>query len=645
MPSYAFGIGRRWFSTAMFVFCTLLLVFLLSNLTSPAAADVGTATLTIAKETIPDDSETWFPFTIVGHVGGWGSYGSETGQFNQPVDVSVDTAGNVYVADNHNQRVQKFDPSGTYLLAELTGYYPSGVAVDADGNIFVLEYHGLAKYDSNGVFVTRQSMGIGFSGDAAIDSAGNIYVAYGDRIEKRDNNLALLTQWGASGSGDGEFNEASGVALDSAGLVYVADRNNHRIQKFHPDGLYLDQWGSITTGFNQPSDVAVDAADNVYVADSSNHRIQKFDVNGTYLTSWGSYGSGPGQFNQPAGVTVDAAGHVYVADRLNHRIQKFVDYATTLNDGGSAVYDALEAGTYTIRETLPDGWTVDDITCSEAGDNWNNWQKGVNKATATLAANEHVTCTFNNTKLAPPQATGKLTLAKETIPDDSETWFPFTIVGHVGGWGSYGSETGQFNQPVDVSVDTAGNVYVADNHNQRVQKFDPSGTYLLAELTGYYPSGVAVDADGNIFVLEYHGLAKYDSNGVFVTRQSMGIGFSGDAAIDSAGNIYVAYGDRIEKRDNNLALLTQWGASGSGDGEFNEPVGWPWTARALSMWLTATTTASKSSIPMGSTSTSGAVSLLDSTSPLTWPWTRRTMSMLPTAAITAFRNLTSMGPT
>ena len=391
----------------------------------------ATGKLTLAKETIPDDSETWFPFTIVGHVGGWGSYGSETGQFNQPVDVSVDTAGNVYVADNHNQRVQKFDPSGTYLLAELTGYYPSGVAIDADGNIFVLEYHGLAKYDSNGVFVTRQSMGIGFSGDAAIDSAGNIYVAYGDRIEKRDNNLALLTQWGASGSGDGEFNGASGVALDSAGLVYVADRNNHRIQKFDPDGLYLDQWGSITTGFNQPSDVAVDAADNVYVADTSNHRIQKFDVNGTYLTSWGSYGSGPGQFNQPAGVTIGAAGHVYVADRNNHRIQKFVDYATTLNDGGSAVYDALEAGLYHSRNpTDPEDWTV-AATCTGEDP-----PPETNEITVSLAANDAVSCSFIN------EAVRQIRLLDSTgngLPGG-------TVKYYSGGWKNIPGETDENGQ-------------------------------------------------------------------------------------------------------------------------------------------------------------------------------------------------------
>jgi len=69
--------------------------------------------------------------------------------------------------------------------------------------------------------------------------------------------------------------------------------------------------------------VAVDSSGNVYVADTNNHRIQKFDSGGSFQAKWRSYGSGDGQFNCPGGVAVDSSGNVYVADTINHRIQKF----------------------------------------------------------------------------------------------------------------------------------------------------------------------------------------------------------------------------------------------------------------------------------------------------------------------------------
>ena len=89
----------------------------------------------------------------------------------------------------------------------------------------------------------------------------------------------FLFEWGQAGAGDGQFNEPSGIAIDSAGNVYVADTANHRIQKFDDQGNFLLKWGSSGSGagqFDAPKGVAVDSADNVYVVDSGNHRIQKF---------------------------------------------------------------------------------------------------------------------------------------------------------------------------------------------------------------------------------------------------------------------------------------------------------------------------------------------------------------------------------
>ncbi len=111
-----------------------------------------------------------------------------------------------------------------------------------------------------------------------------------NRIQKFDGDGGYLTQWGGYGSGNGQFNNPVGVAVDGDGNVYVADTSNHRIQKFDGNGTYLTQWGSNGSGNGQlyyPYGVAVDGTGNVYVADNNNHRIQKFDSGGAYLTQWG----------------------------------------------------------------------------------------------------------------------------------------------------------------------------------------------------------------------------------------------------------------------------------------------------------------------------------------------------------------------
>ena len=125
---------------------------------------------------------------------------------------------------------------------------------------------------------------------------------------------------------NGAMNRPGSITTDSAGNVYVADTDNHRIQKFDSSGTFITKWGSQGSGdgqFSNPQGIATDSAGNVYVADTDNHRIQKFDSSGTFITKWGTSGSGDGRFSYPQGLTIDSAGNVYVADTYNYRIQKF----------------------------------------------------------------------------------------------------------------------------------------------------------------------------------------------------------------------------------------------------------------------------------------------------------------------------------
>ena len=137
----------------------------------------------------------------------------------------------------------------------------------------------------------------------------------------------FLLKWGVkSGTRNGDLDYPVGVATDGSGNVYVADRDNSRIQKFDANGTFLSAWGSAGSDdgqFNFPNGVATDGSGNVYVADGNNNRIQKFDANGTFLAAWGGAGPDNGQFENPVGLATDGSGNVYVADTGNGRIQKF----------------------------------------------------------------------------------------------------------------------------------------------------------------------------------------------------------------------------------------------------------------------------------------------------------------------------------
>ncbi len=141
-----------------------------------------------------------------------------------------------------------------------------------------------------------------------------------------EGGYIYITKWGSEGTGDGEFYQPHDVAVDSSGDVFVADSENHRIQKFDSNGNFITKWGSEGAGdgqFKWTYGVAVDSSGDVFVADSGNRRIQKFDSNGNFITKWGSQGTGDGQFNGPHDVAVDSSGDVFVADAYNSRIQKF----------------------------------------------------------------------------------------------------------------------------------------------------------------------------------------------------------------------------------------------------------------------------------------------------------------------------------
>jgi len=160
----------------------------------------------------------------------------------------------------------------------------------------------------------------------ALDTAGNIFVADTDngRIQKFSPNGTYVTSIGTKGAGYAQLREPNGIAIDREGNIYVAEVSNHSVRKLAPDGTLIAEWKGPDPGFYGPRRIAIGSDEAIYVVDQGHNRIVKFNPDGDVLAAWGSGGSDHGQFSDHTSVAVDPnTNEVYVADPINRRIQVF----------------------------------------------------------------------------------------------------------------------------------------------------------------------------------------------------------------------------------------------------------------------------------------------------------------------------------
>jgi gliding motility-associated-like protein len=263
-------------------------------------------------------------------VAGGNGQGNGANQFDDPIGFFIDDAGNIYVADAHNNRVQKWAPGAANGIT-VAGDFAGGAA---------------ANQLSNPTCVF-------------LDANGNIYV--GDQGNGRiqqfaPNSLIGVTVAGGNGTGSAanQFYGIQKIALDGDGNLYVADFGNNRVQRFPAGSTGATNGVTIAGGhgagtaanqFDFPDGLYVDTQGNVYVTDEINERVQEWAPgSATGLTMAGGNGQGAGmiQFDQPRGIYVDAAGAIYIADSFNDRIQKW-----TRRFGIDTSYFPSEPGVYT----------------------------------------------------------------------------------------------------------------------------------------------------------------------------------------------------------------------------------------------------------------------------------------------------------
>jgi tripartite motif-containing protein 71 len=267
----------------------------------------------------------------------WGRGGDENGEFDGPRGLSVAPNGDVYVADDLNNRVQVFDAEGTFLDQIPIDSRPLDVEVAASGEVFVTDRgddERIERFSAGGTFLG--SFGGPGEGDGQFVNLFALALGNNGDVYGTDVSLGRIQQFGADGGfirvigqdGNGEIPPPSPEALAATpnGDLFVADSGNFLVQRFSADGEFLDAWGSQGTGqgqFEEPSGIAVSPNGTVFVADAALHRIQAFTSTGKFLGQFGSEGSGDGQFFEPSGLAVSRNRQLYVADTGNNRIQQF----------------------------------------------------------------------------------------------------------------------------------------------------------------------------------------------------------------------------------------------------------------------------------------------------------------------------------
>jgi len=503
-----------------------------------------------------------------------------------PAGVAVDAAGNLYIAEEWG-RVRKVAPPGiiTTVAGSISAYpgdgvpatsvslsYPSGVALDAAGNLYIAENNRIRKVSPLGIISTVAGSGTyGFGGDGGPATS------------------ALLQCYPGS------------LTVDAAGNLYIADAGNNRIRSVSPSGIistvagggsaYPGDGGPATkSALSGPVSIAVDAAGSLYIADQYNQRVRKVDLSGVISTVAGNGAykfagdGGPAtsaSLNQPWSVAVDATGSLYIADQYNQRVR--------LVSSSGAISTVAGSGAR--------GFSGDGGAATSA---WLNCPTG---AVADAAGNLYIADRYNARirKVSPP---GTISTAAGGGPWSPPPGDSYSLYGG-GGSGDGGPATSAaIREPVAAALDAAGNLYIAERDDSLIRKVDPAG--IISTVAGnrkasspgdggpatrahlYSPTGVTIDTAGNLYIADsgHNLIRKVSPAGIISTVAGNGrYGFSGDGgpatsaslanptgiALDATGSLYIAdsYNNRIRKLSpaGIISTVAGGGPSGSlGDG-------------------------------------------------------------------------------
>jgi YD repeat-containing protein len=387
------------------------------------------------------------------YVGQFGSAGSEPGEFKKPFGiVASPTTGDLFVSDEEGETVSQFSPTGKYFgrvgwwgTGENEFQSPTGLAFNGTGSLYVADRYNnrlsiWREPEAGGAHMTYSTQfGTAGSGEGefeypaipAVDPHGNVWVAdYGaNKVDKYTSQGKFLASYGSEGSGNGQYNRPTSVAVNQATEdVYVGDCYNHRIQELGPKGEFIRAFTS--TPLNCPGAIAIDSSGNVWTVDMAADELEEFSSTGTFLHAYGKKGKGNLQFEDPTGITI-ANNKIYIADADNNRIQELSMTGEYLGQFGK---EGSSGGEF----DKPEG-----IAANQAGDLF-VLDPGNNRIEEFSPTNKYL----------------------QSIS-------------------STGHGEGELYAPQGITVTAAGDIYVADAGNHRIEKWIPD-TQAVHDTKSYY---------------------------------------------------------------------------------------------------------------------------------------------------------------
>src|SRR5690242_5721242 len=403
----------------------------------------------------------------------FGGESSGAGRLSAPRDVAIDASGNAWVADTTHKRVQKFNSSGEFVSQFGVSSGVSAIDLDAGGDIWVAGGSQVREYSSSGELkLSFGSLGEGNgqfveTTGIAVDASGNVFVVeklsltigFGaSRVQKFNSKGEYLSQFGKSGSGNGEFKSPEAIAVDSEGNILVADTNNNRYQEFTPAGAFVRSVGSKGTGngqFESPRGITVDSEGRVWVADSKNNRLQRFSAKGAYQTQFGAYGPNDGQFVEPRGIAISGTS-IWVADTGNDRVQKFNSSGEYLQKfgGESSGAGRLSAPRDVAIDASGNAWVAD--TAHSRMQKFNSSGEFVSQFGVKPAGNALEISLVGPTGVAL-DSEGNVWTASPTKIRKYKTNGELLLE-----FGAEGEGNGQFIAARDLAIDASGNIWVID---------------------------------------------------------------------------------------------------------------------------------------------------------------------------------------
>jgi uncharacterized protein (TIGR03437 family) len=463
-----------------------------------------------------------------------------------PTDVAVDRSGNLYIADYGNARIRVVSKSIINTVAGLTNGIPitdgqaaistrltgpTGLAADTSGNIYFAE----------GSIATGSGLGNGdyrvwkitISSGVLSNVAGNGVQSYSG-----DGGPAALAQ----------LNGPASIAADAAGNLYFADSLNHRIRRITAGGRIDTVAGNGTQGFsgdggpavsaqlNNPLGVAVDTAGNLYIADTDNNRIRKVATNGTITTIAGNGNASffgdetpalQASVHAPEGLVVAPDGTIYIADTLNQRVRRLAPNGVihTLAGNGNMAFSGDGTDATKVSLNLPTGVALDGAGNVYIADHGNNRVRMVTPAGAisTIAGNGNpgnggngfaaTSAPLNSPQNIAVDSAGNVYIAEFGANDLRRVGTDGTIAAFAGtGACCYSGDGGlataaTLNSPWGIAVDSVGDVYFTDFGNNAVRAIgSASSTPNIGTVTNGASNQQGPIAPGEVVVIYGTGL-------------------------------------------------------------------------------------------------------------------------------------------